>query len=473
MSIHARRQAWKREIVAMLWLSLPLVLTNLAQLAMTITDVIFIGRLGSHALAAASLGANLYTAFVFFGLGLVTATAPMIARTLGERRHSVRDVRRTVQQGLWTVVLIFVPTSFLLWHGETLLLAIRQPPELAAMAGNYLRAMLWAMPSFLGYLVLRSFIAALQRPRWAFVVALTSIAFNVLGNWVLVFGHWGFEPMGLFGSGLATVLATLFLFLGMVLVILLDKQFRRYHLFGRFWQVDKARLAALWKLGIPIAITTTFEITIFNAAAFLMGWLGENELAAHTIAIQIVSAAFMIPYGIAQAVTIRVGYAHGAGNPQDVTRAGWSGFGLGISFMMLSASVMVMAPHTLISAFIDIHDQVNAAVLSLAISYLTIAAIFQIVDGAQVLGAGMLRGLHDTRIPMLYAAFGYWGVGLPSGTALAFWAGWRGVGIWSGLAIGLSVVSVLMVQRWMRRERVGLVKPHNVHTPGLDGRTRA
>ncbi|NMU93477.1 MATE family efflux transporter, partial [Achromobacter ruhlandii] len=309
-----RRAAWKREIVATLLLSLPLVLTNLAQIAMTVTDVMFIGHLGSQALAASALGANLYSAIAFFALGLVSATAPMAARAEGARRNSVREVRRTVRQGFWSALLISVPGCLALWFGEHSLLLLRQPPELAAPAGQYLRALLWAMPPFLGFLVLRSFVAALQQPRWAFIVAVGAILFNVFGNWVLVFGNLGFPAMGLIGAGVASALASLSLFVGMVVVVLRDRRFRRYRLFGDLLQPDWQRLRAFWKLGLPIAVATAFEVTIFNAAAFLIGWLGEAELAAHAIAIQIASVTFMIPYGVAQAATVRVGYAQGPGD---------------------------------------------------------------------------------------------------------------------------------------------------------------
>ena len=432
-------------------------LSNLAQIAMTVTDVMFIGRLGSQQLAASALGANLYSAIAFFALGLVSATAPMAARAEGARRNAVRDVRLTVRQGLWTAVLISLPGCLALWHGEQILLLLRQPPELAALAGEYLRAPALghaAVPGLPGAALVPGRAA---KPRWAFIVAVAGIAFNVLGNWVLVFGNLGAPALGLVGAGVASALASLCLFLGLALVVLRDRRFRRYRLFGDLLQPDWQRLAAFWKLGLPIGVATAFEVTIFNAAAFLIGWLGEAELAAHAIAIQIASVTFMIPYGVAQAATVRVSHAQGAGDASGVARAGWSAFGLGIGSMAIAALLMVTVPNLLVSAFMDVRDPANARVLGFAVGYLAVAAIFQIVDGAQVLGAGMLRGLHDTRVPMVYAAIGYWGVGLPSGAWLAFEAGWRGVGIWSGLAIGLTVVAVLMVQRWTRRERLGLV----------------
>lgn len=459
--------SWKREIYATFALSVPLVLTNLAQIAMTVTDVIFIGRLGPQSLAASALGANLYMAIAFFALGLVSATAPMVANELGARKNSVRDVQRTVRQGLWSAVIISVPGCLILWHGEAILLALNQPPELAVLAQEYLRALLWAMPGFLGFLVLRSFVAALQRPRTALLAALAAIAFNAAANWVLIYGKLGFPALGLVGAGFASAIASLFLFLAMVVVVVFDRRFRRYHVFSHLWQTDWPRFREFWRLGLPIAVATAFEVTIFNAAAFLIGMLGTIELAAHAIAIQVASISFMVPYGIAQAATVRVGHANGAGRPDDVMRAGWAAFGLGITAMALAALIMVVAPEALISSFLDINDPANAPVVAMGVSLLAVAALFQIVDGGQVLGSGMLRGLQDTRIPMLFTAVGYWGMGLPSGAALAFWAGWGSVGVWSGLAIGLSVVAVLMMQRWMRREQLGLITRSSQHQSAL------
>lgn len=450
---------WKENFVATLQLAWPMVLTNLAQTAMIVTDVVFIGRLGPQALAASSLAVNIYHTFTFFAFGLVSAVAPMVAREKGARRHEVREIRRIVRQGLWTVIAVSIPSILLLWHGDRFLLAIGQEPALAAEAGVYLRALVWALPPFLGYIVLRFFISALERPQWAFIIAIVAILLNALGNWLLIFGNWGLPALGIVGSGLASAIATSLMFIGMAAVIMLDRRFRRYHVFGRFWEADWSRFRAIWRLGLPIGAIIAFETTIFNAAAFLMGWLGEAELAAHAIAIQIAAIAFMTPLGIAQAATVRVGLAYGAGDALGVARAGWSAFILGTSFMILTATLLITLPHFLIGIFIDISHPGNLPVLALGASFLAVAAVFQIVDGAQVLAAGMLRGLHDTRMPMWYAAIGYWGIGLPLSAYLSQFTPLRGVGVWIGLAAGIAAVSVLMVQRWLRRERLGLIRP--------------
>ncbi|QIG51624.1 MATE family efflux transporter [Nordella sp. HKS 07] len=451
--------SWKESYVAILQLAWPLVLTNFAQAAMIVTDVVFIGRLGPQALAASSLAVNIYHTFAFFAFGLVSAVTPMVAREKGGRARDVRQTRRIVRQGLWTAVMISAPAMLLLWHGTAFLAAIGQEPALVEEAGRFLRALLWAMPSFLGFVVLRSFISALERPGWALVMSIAAILVNALGNWLLIFGNWGFPALGIMGSGLASAIASLLMFLGLASVLMIDRRFRRYHVFGRFWRADWGKLKAIWVLGLPIGAIIAFETTIFNAAAFLMGWLGEAELAAHAVAIQVVTLAFMTPLGIAQAATVRVGLAYGAGDPLGVSRAGWSAFILGTSFMVLTATAMIAIPHTLIGIFLDLGAPGHLPVLALATTFLAVAAVFQLVDAGQVLAAGMLRGLHDTRVPMWYAAIGYWGIGLPLSFYLSQYTSLGGIGVWVGLASGIAAVAVLMVRRWLNRERLGLIRP--------------
>ncbi len=239
--VRAPETPWRDEIRAMLQLSWPMILTNLGQTAMTATDVLMMGRLGPDALAAGSLGANLYFMPLIFGLGLMTAASPMIATELGRRRHSVRDVRRTVRQGLWLAVMVSIPIWFLLWQAEPILLAMGQEPRLAAMAGSYVHTLMWASLPFHGYLVLRSFISALERPRWALIIVFSAVAFNAFANWCLMYGNLGFPALGLPGSGVATTISSVMMFAGMAAVVSFERRFRRYRLFGRFWRADWPR----------------------------------------------------------------------------------------------------------------------------------------------------------------------------------------------------------------------------------------
>jgi MATE family multidrug resistance protein len=446
------RAAWVVEALASLSLSWPLVLTNTAQTAMTATDVLILGRLGPDALASGALGVNLYFAGLIFGLGLVTATAPMIAREIGRNRHSVREVRRTVRQSLWSAIAISVPLWVVLWHTESILLAMGQEPLLAEGAGVYVRALQWSILPFLGFIVLRSLIAALERPVWGFVAGVLAVIINAALNWCLVFGKLGLPALGLLGSGLASTIANTSMFATLALVLVTDRRLRRYHLFGRFWRPDWQRLREFWQLGLPIGAALAFEVTIFNAAALLMGLISPTALAAHAIAIQIASIAFMVPLGLGQAVTVRVGRALGAQDRHGVALAGWTSFVLAMGFMVLTALAMVGAPMMLIAAFIDVDAPANAPIVRLAVTFLAFGALFQLADGAQAVASGMLRGLHDTRWPMVIAAVGYWGIGLPLGAILAFVFDMGGIGIWIGLASGLFVVAALMMWRWVRRE---------------------
>lgn len=453
----AEPRPWRAEIRATLLLAYPLVLTNLTQALIHATDIVLLGWAGPSTLAAGALGVNLFTAFYIFGMGLVTAAAPMLAHELGSRRHSVREVRRTVRQAMWAAAAICLPIWLLLWRSEAILLLMGQDPALAADAGRFVRALQWGLLPALLYLVLRAFVSALEKPIWSLIVAAGAVVFNALINYVLIFGKLGLPPLGLFGAGIGSAVTNFLMFGGMAWVVIRHRDFRRYSIFGRFWRADWQRFGDVWKLGLPIAITLLLEVTIFNAAVFLMGLFGTAALAAHAIAIQVAMLTFMVPLGLAQAVTVRVGLASGRADRAGIARAGWTSFVIGVGFMACMSLLMISMPQQLVHLFLDESDPANGPVIQLAVSFLFIAALFQIFDGAQVVGAGMLRGLQDTTIPMLYAAFGYWVIGMGTGVSLAFWLGWEGIGIWTGLAAGLAVVAMLMIHRWVRRERLGLV----------------
>ncbi|CAN7706937.1 MATE family efflux transporter [Bosea sp. LjRoot9] len=458
LAIPLRQTApWLTEARAMLALSWPLVLTNVAQNAMTATDVMMMGHLGPDALAAGALGSNLYMAVLIFGIGVMAAVSPMISIELGRNRHAVRELRRTVRQGFWAAVTLVGPMWLFLWQAEAILRAMGQDAALAKAAASYVRTLQWGLLPFFLFLVLRGFVASLQRPFAAFVVVLLAVGFNALANWCLMFGRLGFPALGLPGSGLATTLSSVSMVLGLGLVVSVDRRFRRYRLFGRFWVADWPRFWAFWRMGLPIGTTLAFEVVIFNGAAFLMGLIGPASLAAHAIAIQIASLAFMVPMGIGQAATVRVGRAFGAGDRNGVSRAGATALVLGIGFMALTALVMLFAPQWLVVPFLDVEKPGAAEVAALAASFLLYAAIFQIADGAQVVGSCLLRGLGDTRVPMLFAGLGYWAIGLPLSVVLGFFTPLAGIGIWIGLAIALAIVAVLMLGRWRARDRLGLV----------------
>ena len=427
----------------------PLVLTNLAQVAITATDMMLIGRLGGETLAAGVLASSLYQSLLIFCMGLVSATLPMIAITLGEHRHAVREVRRTVRQGLWSAGLISLPIWLVMWNTELILLAMGQAKPVAGQAVEFMHTMQWGLLPYLGFVVIRSFMSALERPFWTLVVAAPAIVANAVIGYALIFGALGLPALGLAGAGIASTCSSCLLFAGAAAVAVRHRHFRRYRLFGRWWQPDLPRLLALWRLGLPMAITFGFETSIFYAAVIVMGLLGPVALAAHAIVFQFAALAFMVPLSFGQVATVRVGRAFGAGDAAGAQRAGWSAFGLGVGFMSMTAATMFLAPRILIAAFLDLDSPLNADVVDVAASFFAFAAVFQIVDGAQAVCSGMLRGLGDTKVPMLLAAVGYWGIGAPCGAWLAFRMG--GGGVYLGLAIGLGAVALLMGRRWIKK----------------------
>ncbi len=452
------RAAWGADARATLVLAWPIILTNVAQVGLQTTDVIMMGWRGPEALAAGALAVNLNFAFLIFAIGLVTATAPLIAIELGRKRHSVRDVRRSVRQGFWAAIAITMPVWAVLWHAESIFHLLGQDPAIAAAAAAYLHTFQWSFLPFLLYVILRNFVSALQRPLAALWIGGSAVALNALLVWTLMFGHFGFPELGLPGAGIATTLTNTYMAAGLAVLISLDRRFRRYHLFGRLWRPDWSRFRTIWRIGLPIAVTLAFEVTIFNASAFLMGLISARALAAHAIAMQFTSLAFMVPLGLGTAATVRVGRAFGAGDVAGIARAGWSAYAMALVYACGTATLMLFYGRTLVGIFLDLGNPDNAAVIDLAVSFLVWAGLFQLVDGAQATGSGMLRGLGDTRVPMVLAGIGYWGIGLPLGVVLAFGVGLAGVGIWMGLSAGLAAVAAMMTVRWIWRERLGLTR---------------
>ncbi|HLS17066.1 MAG TPA: MATE family efflux transporter [Paenalcaligenes sp.] len=441
---------WLKETRASIKLGYPLILTNLAQIAILTTNTIYFGQLGKAELAAASLAASLYQVTMIFSLGLVSATVPMLANVLGQRRSNIRQVRRILRHGFLSALLIALPFWLLLWHADTLLIALGQRPETVQRALPYMHTLQWGLLPYLLYIVLRSFLAALERPLWTFLIACLGILFNAALGGALIFGALGMPAMGLIGGGISATLTSTFMFLGMALLVHKKRPFRRYHAFGNWWRFEWAMLRELWQLGVPIAITFTLETLIFYAGVIMMGLIGETALAAHAIAMQISSVTYMIPLGFSQVATIRVGLSYGRARLNDAIRAGWVAYALGVGFMGLAALMMWLFPERLAALFIRGDSEENLAVLYLAAHFLVLAAIFQIADGAQAVAAGMLRGLYDTRTPMLLALIGYWVLGVPIGAFLAFGVQLQGTGVWLGFTAGLSVVAVLLTLRWHR-----------------------
>lgn len=447
----------RTELRETLRLAAPLAATNLLQMLVHAIDVIFIARLGDKPLAASSLGIAIFGLTLWGMTALATACAPLIAAELGRRDHAVREVRRSVRMALWIAVVLGLGGMAIGFSGEALLLASGQDPEIAAMSGRFLAILSWAMIPMVAASVMRTFVAALGRPGYATWITVLAVGVNLLGNWTLVFGNLGLPALGLEGSALSSIITSLAMIAAYGAAIRFDRKLRRYHVLGRWWRPEWKRLREILRIGMPISLTVLAEAGLFSLAALLMGRIGQAELAAHTVALNVAALAFQIPFGINQAATIRVGYHYGACDRAAIGRAGWCALALSVGFMAMTALAMLLIPTVILRLYLDPADPKNAVLVSLAIQYMMVAAAFQLFDGAQAVAAGVLRGLQDTSVPLAIALFGYWAVGFTTAIGLGFYTPLEGLGVWIGLALGLVVVAVLLTWRWHRREALGLI----------------
>jgi len=451
------------ELGATLRLAGPLALANMLQMAVYALDVIFVARLGSHQLAASSLAVAVFSLINFGFLGLTGAVAPLIAAERGRKTHAVREIRRSVRMALWLAVIGGLGGMVLCQFGEALMLLTGQDPAIAKTAGWFLALLSLSLVPMLITNVLRMFVSAMGRPVFATLVTAMAIAVNALGNWVLIYGHFGLPALGLAGSAVSTLLTALATALAYALAIRWDRNLRRYHVLGHWWRPEWQRFREIVRLGVPIALTIVAEGGLFSSAAFLMGRIGETQLAAHTVALQVAAFFFQVPFGVGQAATIRVGYHFGARNPIAAGHAGWAAVAVCLAFAGISASAMVLFPQAILSAYVDVGAPANALLVGFAVQYLIVAAAFQLVDGVQAVAAGALRGLQDTRMPMVIAIGGYWLIGFVIAIWLGFATPLEGIGVWIGLAAGLTAVAILLGWRWHRRQALGLLP---VPSPG-------
>ncbi|WP_425230616.1 MATE family efflux transporter [Sphingomonas sp.] len=448
---------WRDELAALVRLAGPLVGANLLQMAVYAVDVMFVSRLGPVPLAASTLGVFLLSLVMWALIGFTGACAPVIAAELGRRSHAVREVRRSFRMAMWMAVGVSLFFMVVLSHGERLLLLLGQNPVVAARSGAFLDILLWVVLPNVCAAVMRTVAAAVGRQGWAVAVTVLALLVNILGNWLLVFGHAGFSARGLEGSAIASCGTAAAMLIAWVAILCFDPVLRRYRLFGRWWRPEWRRMGEIARLGLPIALTFTLEGALFGGAAFLMGLISVEAVDAHAVALNIAAIAFQVPFGLAQAATIRVGLAYGARDIRWIGQAGWAAIALGTGFMLTTAVAIWLTPRLFIAAYLDTADPAHAAVVALATQFLALAAMFQLFDGAQAVAAGALRGVQDTRVPMVIAGFGYWVAGFGTAIWLGFYAGWGGVGIWTGLLVGLFVVSGLLVLRWSMRARLGLL----------------
>jgi MATE family multidrug resistance protein len=455
-AIPAPSGGWALEARQSFRLAWPLIVAQLAQNLLFTTDVVLMGWLGPKYLAAGTLAGAFLVPFLIFGVGVIGAVAPLVAQARGRRR--IKDVRRIVRQGFWASILVASMLLPLVLNIRPIYLALGQDPEVTALAESYMFAGAWMLYPALAMMSVRSLLAAFDDTRIILVVTVIGVVVNAILAYTLMFGHFGFPRLELRGAAIATGLVNLFMFLALLGYVLRHRRFKRFNILVRFWRPDWQHFRAIFGIGLPIGLTVLAEVGLFSVAALLMGRLGTDEVAAHAVALQLASTAFMVPLGLGMAATVRVGIAYGRGDAEGVRKAGWTALAMGMGFMSLTCVIFIALPHTLVGIFLDRSNPGNAEALRLAATFLAIAGIFQLADGAQVVAAHALRGLSDTKVPMFLAIIGYWAVGLPVAYVLGFVLEWRGAGIWFGLAAGLGFCAVVLVVRFALRERLGLMR---------------
>ena len=435
-----------REVRQTLVLGIPLILAQLGQMSMSFIDTLMVGRLGSSDLAGVALGGAVFFPVSIVCLGVLLAVSPLVSQAYGARQ--VMDVGRAARQGLWMSTVLSLPAGLVMWNAAPLLDWIGQEPQTVELAQGYLRAIVWGTLPLLWFGVLRQFVEGLSRPRMVMVITVGGVVLNVTLNWILMFGKLGFPALGLVGCGWASTVVYWLMFLALFAFIGRLEVFKPYGVFSRLGKPDPHYFFEILRIGWPIGIMQLFEVSLFSATAMMMGLFGTVPLAAHQIAINCAAYAFMVPLGLSYAVAVRVGQAAGRGDSVGVRQAGFVGIGLGASLMTLSAIGFWTIPGWIIRLFMNVHDPANAEVVRQGAILLGVAAVFQIFDGIQVTAAGALRGLKDTRTPMLVGVLAYWLVGLSSAWFLAFYLGWEGVGLWWGLVLGLTTAALLLTFRF-------------------------
>ncbi len=439
---------------AILVLGLPIIGSNLGQFAIGLTDTVMLGWYGVEALAAVTLAASYFFVLFLMGSGFAWAVMPMVAAYDAEGDEL--GLRRATRMGLWLSTMFAVLAMPLLWWSEPVLRALGQNEIVAEQAAQYLRIAGWGIFPALFVMVLKSYLAALERTQIAFWITIVAAVLNGLANYALIFGNWGAPELGIAGAAIASVITQVVSLVGVVIYSL--KVLPHHNLFQRLWRVDFEMLLKVFRLGVPIGLTTLAEVSLFTASAMMMGWLGTIPLAAHGIAIQLSSGTFMVHLGLSSAATIRAGNAYGRGDRGHMARGAIVVIGLSLLMSLATVALFLSIPEYLISLFLDMNDPESALIIKIGVGLLAVAALFQLVDGAQVMALGLLRGVQDTSVPLLISVLSYWVVGLSTSYYLGFVYGLNGIGVWLGLVVGLACAGVFLMVRFWRTaiHRVGV-----------------
>jgi multidrug resistance protein, MATE family len=429
-------------------LGIPLIGSHLAHMALHVTDTVMMGWYGVVPLAAVVLGSS--SAFIIYvlGSGFGKAVMPMVAAALG--RGDEVQVRRDTRMGLWLSILFGLAVYPFFWWSEPILLALGQKAEVAEIAKDYMRIVGFGIVPALAAMVLQSYLSALGRTQVVLWVTLAAVGLNIVVNWALIFGNWGFPELGARGAAIATISVQIMSLVVLSLYAGLLPDLKRFRLFQRFWRPDWHAMGQVFHLGWPIGLTGLAEGGLFIASAMMMGWIGTVELAAHGIAMEVSALTFMMHVGISSAATIRIARFDGQGNRAALRQAAKVAVVISLGMAVASVVLFLSASEAIVALFLDLAKPESAAIVAYGSILLMLAALFQLADGMQVMALGLLRGVKDTRVPMWLAVISYWLIGIPCSYVLAFPLGYGGVGLWLGLVVGLVCASASLMWRFWR-----------------------
>ncbi|MEQ6202560.1 MATE family efflux transporter [Sulfitobacter sp. HNIBRBA2951] len=435
-------------------LGLPLIGGHLAQIAIGVTDTVMLGWYGVEALAAGTLASTYFFILFIFGSGFAWAVMPMVASFSAEGDQT--SIRRATRMGLWLSFGFATLVLPVMIFAAPILRLLGQGDAVVALGADYLAVAGWGILPALFVMVLKSYLAALERTQVVLWITVLAAVTNALVNYALIFGNWGAPELGIIGAAVASLSTQVVSLVGVVVYVRVILP--EHDLFRRIWAVDRDMLARVFSLGWPISITSLSETGLFAASAVMMGWLGTVPLAAHGIAMQFTAMTFMVHLGLSNAATVRAGNAYGRSDPQHLARGAWIVTVMSLAFSVLTVVMFVLFPEFFISIFILDGEPARAEIISIGVVLLFMAGLFQLADGSQAIALGTLRGVQDTRLPMVITAFSYWVVGVPVAYVLGFVLELEGIGIWGGLALGLAVAAVLLNWRFWFRVLPGVAR---------------
>jgi multidrug resistance protein, MATE family len=454
---NSRFSPYTEEAGALLKIAGPLILASLVSMGISITDVVMMGWLSSTALAAGAAVSDYYSVFFYLTAGIVAAISPMISQSLGARQSY--KIRSITQQGFMIAMGITIPGAIMVWNADVMLHWLGIESLVVEMGQPYAHMMAFTYFAMMAVNVLHYFLSAHEKTRVILIITATALPINALGNYALIFGNFGLPELGLLGAGLASLISASYMFLMLLLYTTNHEVLKRYRLLAKPFTHRDNYIPEIFRVGSPIGLSNLGEMGVFLFATVTMGVFGVEVLAAHTIALRMAGVLYAFPMGMAQAATVRVGYAIGAKNSESVHRI----MKTALSLSVVSGTAFLIGTLLLNSQIVGwfLNGQSVASIQTQAAMFLILLAIIQPFDGLGCVGAGILRGFKDTQIPMVFSILAFWGVGFIGGWSLAFVAGMQGMGIWIGLtgsAIAYSLFIGLRLHWYFfnKRKRVNL-----------------